>query len=87
MKTLEWYSDTLRRIVVTLQRDTSAHLALCSIPVLGERTRSANNLTRQPLGRMGRPEEIAHAALYLASDEASFVTGSLLVIDGGLIAK
>lgn len=42
---------------------------------------------RQPIGRMGRPEEIAHAALYLASDEAAFVTGSAFVIDGGLIAK
>jgi 2-keto-3-deoxy-L-fuconate dehydrogenase len=42
---------------------------------------------RQPLGRMGRPEEIASAALYLASDEAAFVTGSLLVIDGGWTAR
>lgn len=42
---------------------------------------------RQPIGRMGRPDEIAHAALYLASDEASFVTGSTLVIDGGWTAK
>jgi 2-keto-3-deoxy-L-fuconate dehydrogenase len=37
----------------------------------------------QPVGRMGRPEEVAAAALYLASDEASFVTGSALSIDGG----
>jgi NAD(P)-dependent dehydrogenase (short-subunit alcohol dehydrogenase family) len=42
---------------------------------------------RQPLGRMGLPEEIAAAALYLASDEAAFVTGSALIIDGGLTAK
>ncbi|GCF11660.1 SDR family NAD(P)-dependent oxidoreductase [Dictyobacter arantiisoli] len=42
---------------------------------------------RQPIGRMGRPEEIASAALYLASDEAAFVTGSALVIDGGWTAK
>ncbi len=42
---------------------------------------------RQPIGRMGQPEEIAYAALYLASDEASFVTGSALVIDGGWTAK
>lgn len=42
---------------------------------------------RQPLGRMGLPEEIAYAALYLASDEAAFVTGSTLVIDGGWTAK
>lgn len=37
----------------------------------------------QPLGRMGRPEEIAWAAVYLASDEASFVTGAEFNIDGG----
>lgn len=42
---------------------------------------------RQPVGRMGRPEEIAAAALYLASDEAAFITGSTLVIDGGWTAK
>lgn len=42
---------------------------------------------RQPIGRMGRPEEVATAALYLASDEAAFVTGSTLVIDGGWTAK
>jgi 2-keto-3-deoxy-L-fuconate dehydrogenase len=40
----------------------------------------------QPIGRMGRPEEIAAAAAYLASDEAAFITGSALVIDGGLSA-
>ena len=39
----------------------------------------------QSLGRMGRPEEIAAAALYLASDEAAFVTGSALMIDGGWV--
>jgi len=37
----------------------------------------------QAVGRMGKPEEIAAAALYLASDEAAFVTGSALMIDGG----
>lgn len=37
----------------------------------------------QALGRMGRPEEIAAAALYLASDEAAFVTGTAFMIDGG----
>jgi NAD(P)-dependent dehydrogenase (short-subunit alcohol dehydrogenase family) len=42
---------------------------------------------RQPLGRMGTPEEIAAAALYLASDEAAFMTGSAFVIDGGLTAR
>jgi NAD(P)-dependent dehydrogenase (short-subunit alcohol dehydrogenase family) len=39
-----------------------------------------------PLGRTGRPEEIANAALFLLSDEASFVTGAALPVDGGVTA-
>lgn len=41
-------------------------------------------VARQPLGRLGRPEEIAALAVYLASDDAQFVTGQALVIDGGI---
>jgi NAD(P)-dependent dehydrogenase (short-subunit alcohol dehydrogenase family) len=40
----------------------------------------------QPIPRIGRPEEIGYAALYLASDEASFVTGQVYVLDGGATA-
>ncbi|MFK2825412.1 SDR family oxidoreductase [Bacillus sp. B190/17] len=40
-----------------------------------------------PLQRLGKPEDIANAALYLASDEASFITGAELVIDGGFSAQ
>lgn len=39
----------------------------------------------QPIGRMGKPEEIAWLALYLCSDEAAFITGALYPIDGGFI--
>lgn len=41
---------------------------------------------RQPIGRMGTPEEVAGLAVYLASDDASFMTGSAVTIDGGLTA-
>jgi 2-keto-3-deoxy-L-fuconate dehydrogenase len=40
-------------------------------------------VTRQPMGRLGRPEEIAALAVYLASDESAFTTGQIHVIDGG----
>jgi 2-keto-3-deoxy-L-fuconate dehydrogenase len=38
---------------------------------------------RQPMGRLGTAEEIAHLVVYLASDESSFTTGTLQIIDGG----
>jgi NAD(P)-dependent dehydrogenase (short-subunit alcohol dehydrogenase family) len=43
-------------------------------------------IARHPLGRIGTPEDVAFGALYLASDESSFVTGTALVIDGGMTA-
>ena len=43
-------------------------------------------LDRTPMGRKGTPLEIAYGALFLASDEASFMTGAELVIDGGMTA-
>jgi len=41
----------------------------------------------QPIGRMGRPEEVAYLALYLCSDEAAFVTGQSYPIDGGFLSQ
>jgi NAD(P)-dependent dehydrogenase (short-subunit alcohol dehydrogenase family) len=40
-----------------------------------------------PLRRLGKPIEVAYGVLFLASDEASFITGTELVIDGGFIAR
>ncbi len=47
----------------------------------------SNMLARTPLGRYGEPEDVAYGALFLASDESSFMTGSELVIDGGWTAQ
>jgi 3-oxoacyl-[acyl-carrier protein] reductase len=44
----------------------------------------AGMLTNTPLGRFGEPEDVAHAVRFLCSDEASFITGEVLLVDGGL---
>ncbi|CFN67046.1 short chain dehydrogenase [Bordetella pertussis] len=46
----------------------------------------ASLAARQPMNRLGQPEEVARAIVFLASDDASFATGSTLVLDGGLTA-
>ncbi len=53
----------------------------------GEEPRRGDLLSRIPMGRIGEPEEIARGILFLASDESSYITGSELVIDGGMTAQ
>jgi NAD(P)-dependent dehydrogenase (short-subunit alcohol dehydrogenase family) len=47
----------------------------------------AKTVVKYPIGRLGTPEEIARVALFLASDEASFMTGSIVTADGGMTAQ
>lgn len=72
-------------------RVNSIHPGIIGTAIIGS-TKIADDTVEQfraatPLGRIGRPEEIAYGSLFLCSDEASFVTGAELVIDGGWIAQ
>lgn len=55
--------------------------------LLEETDRGKEFLTRTPMGRFGKVEELAGAAVFLASEAASFVTGEVLVVDGGFLAS
>src|SRR2546429_6712260 len=55
--------------------------------LLDDTARGREFLARTPLGRFGRVEELAGAAIFLASEAASFVNGEVLVVDGGLLAS
>jgi NAD(P)-dependent dehydrogenase (short-subunit alcohol dehydrogenase family) len=46
-----------------------------------------SQVSRIPLGRLGRPDEIAAAIAFLASDDASFITGTTLYVDGGFLTQ
>ena len=89
--------------VAQLTRDMAVHFArdgvrinaLCPgfvyTPLTKKLTDDPESLTflvdRHPMGRLGQPAEIAAAALFLASDEASFITGACLPVDGGYTAQ
>lgn len=67
--------------------DTDTGMLRNEAQQLGEASnRFLSDAAKRPLGRVGSPEEIAQAVLYLASDASSFVTGTALVIDGGGLA-
>jgi 3-oxoacyl-[acyl-carrier protein] reductase len=51
---------------------------------LGEKAREGLT-SRIPLGRLGKPEDVAHAVLFLCSEEAGYVTGQVLAVDGGMV--
>ncbi|HEX3461375.1 MAG TPA: glucose 1-dehydrogenase [Acidimicrobiales bacterium] len=83
-----------RELAVEYARQGIRANSLCPGPIetpllaelLSDPERRQRRLVHIPIGRFGRPEEIAKAALFLASDDASFITGSALVVDGGITA-
>jgi NAD(P)-dependent dehydrogenase (short-subunit alcohol dehydrogenase family) len=83
-----------REIAVQYARSGVRANALCPGPIetpllaelMSDPARRQRRMVHIPMGRLGRPEEVARAALFLASDESSFMTGSALVVDGGITA-
>lgn len=72
-------------------RVNSVHPGITETPLVkstpgGSMERLKRAVARQPIARMGRPEEIANAVLFFASDESSYCTGASLVVDGGQLA-
>lgn len=67
-------------------RVNSVHPGFIDTPILGDTDRSMlSDMT--PMGRLGQPSEVAAVVLFLASDDAAFVTGSEYVVDGGYVAR
>ena len=83
-----------RELAVEYARQGIRANSICPGPIetpllaelLADPDRRQRRLVHIPIGRFGRPDEIAKAALFLASDDSSFVTGSALVVDGGITA-
>lgn len=81
-----------REIAVEFARQNIRANALCPGPVetpllaelLSDPKRRERRLVHIPMGRFARAEEMANAALFLATDESSFITGSTFVVDGGI---
>ena len=84
-----------REIAVEYARKGIRANALCPGPIetpllaelLSDPARRARRMVHIPIGRLGQAEEIANAALFLASDESSLMTGASLVVDGGITAS
>jgi NAD(P)-dependent dehydrogenase (short-subunit alcohol dehydrogenase family) len=83
-----------REIAVEYGRQGVRVNALCPGPIetpllaelMSDPARRARRLVHIPMGRLGQAEELAKAALFLASDDSSFMTGASLVVDGGITA-
>ena len=70
---------------VTVNALAPGYITTAMVDDLSEETQ-ANILARIPMGRFGTPEDVAEAVLFLCSDGASYITGQVLTIDGGMIA-
>jgi cyclopentanol dehydrogenase len=72
-------------------RVNSVHPGFCETPMtrgsFSDPERRSNTLSKVPMDRYGQADEVAYAILYLASDESSYVTGSEVVVDGGMTAQ